>query len=76
MKDPKRGEGFVDEVRGQIYDAGVRLEGVITGEHGIGRTRSRSVSNYVAYDKLELMRKIKKSFDPNNILNPGVKIPL
>jgi FAD/FMN-containing dehydrogenase len=63
-------------LEGQIYDAGVRLEGVITGEHGIGRTRIRSVSNYVAYDKLELMRKIKKSFDPNNILNRGVKIPL
>ncbi|HML03846.1 MAG TPA: FAD-linked oxidase C-terminal domain-containing protein, partial [Candidatus Bathyarchaeia archaeon] len=76
MKGSKRGEDFVDEVRGQIYDAGVRLGGVITGEHGIGRIRIRSISNYIADNKLELMRKIKKTFDPNNILNPGVKIPL
>jgi len=76
MKDENRGRDFIDEVRSQIYAAGVRLEGAITGEHGIGKTRIQSVSNYIPDNKLELMRKIKRTFDPNNILNPGVKIPL
>ena len=76
LKDEKRDDNFINEVRTQIYDAGVKLEGAITGEHGIGKTRIQIVSNYVSDDKLNLMRKIKKIFDPNNILNPGVKIPL
>ena len=76
LKDEKRGDNFIDEVTTQVYSAGVKLEGVITGEHGIGKTRIRIVSNYVAEDELNLMRKIKNIFDPNNILNPGVKVPM
>ena len=76
MKDLKMDENLRDEVRSQIYGACVKLEGVITGEHGVGKTRTGIIGNYVSKDKLELMRKIKKSFDPNNILNPGAKIPL
>jgi glycolate oxidase len=76
MKNQKTDTNFIDEVRNQIYDASVKLEGVITGEHGIGKTRIQLVNKYITHDKLELMRKIKKTFDPNNILNPGAKIPL
>jgi glycolate oxidase len=76
MRDEKTSEDFVDEVRGRIYDAALKLDGVITGEHGIGKTRIGCVSSYLAADELELMRKIKRTFDPNEILNPGVKIPL
>ncbi len=75
MKDEKWNEDLIDKVRDEIYDAGLKLEGVITGEHGIGKTRVNSINRYVSDDKLELMRKIKKTFDPNNILNPGTKIP-
>jgi glycolate oxidase len=67
---------FISELRSEIYGAAVKLEGVITGEHGIGRIRVRSVNHYISEEKLELMRKIKRTFDPNNILNAGVKIPL
>jgi len=76
MRDGRMSEDFVDEVRSRIYDACVKLDGVITGEHGIGKTRNGCVSNYLAADELELMRKIKRTFDPNEVLNPGVKIPL
>jgi glycolate oxidase len=76
MRGGRTNEDFVDEVRSRIYDACVKLGGVITGEHGIGKTRIRCIGNYLAADELELMRKIKRTFDPNEILNPGVKIPL
>lgn len=76
MKDEKMSLDFADELRSKVYDAAARLGGVITGEHGLGKTRVSEVSGYIAEGKLELMRKIKKVFDPNSILNPGVKIPL
>jgi len=54
-----------------LYQATKDLGGTISGEHGIGIKRKpymEIVSNPV---ELELMRKIKKAFDPNNIMNPG-----
>ena len=75
MKDQKRDDTFINEIKTQIYDATVKLEGAITGEHGIGKTRIQIVHNYIADNKLKLMKKIKKIFDPNNTLNPGAKIP-
>lgn len=54
-----------------MYQAVKKLGGTISGEHGIGSKRKgfmAMVSNPV---ELELMRGIKKAFDPNNILNPG-----
>lgn len=76
MKNDKKNAVSIDELRNEIYHAAINLEGVITGEHGIGRTRIGSVSRYIPENELELMRKIKRVFDPNNTLNPGVKIPL
>ena len=55
----------------ELYQATKELGGTISGEHGIGLKRKaymKIVSNPV---ELELMRKIKKAFDPNNIMNPG-----
>ena len=55
----------------EIYNSVKKLGGTISGEHGIGSKRKKfmkMVSNPV---ELDLMKKIKKTFDPNNILNPG-----
>ena len=76
MKDQEQSRDFIKELRNEIYKATATLEGVITGEHGIGRTRIECISSFVAENEIDLMRKIKKIFDPNNILNPGVKIPI
>ncbi len=65
---------FINRVRKEIYDAAVKLGGSITGEHGIGKIRLESMMKYIDEKYLDLMRKIKKVFDPNNILNPGAKI--
>jgi len=76
MKEEGKPLDFVKELRMDIYNAAVELEGVITGEHGIGRTRLESMGGSISDSALNLMRKIKRLFDPNNILNPKVKIPL
>jgi len=71
----KRDLAKMEDMRDEIYRATVELGGVITGEHGIGKTRVKSLTRYLDPKQIELMRKIKTLFDPNNILNPEKKIP-
>ncbi|MCK4387349.1 MAG: FAD-binding oxidoreductase [Dehalococcoidia bacterium] len=66
--------GILKEVKREVYKAAVDLGGVITGEHGVGKTRLGEFDLYVDEKSRELMKGIKKLFDPNNILNPGTAI--
>ena len=54
-----------------LYAAVARLEGKISGEHGIGIKRKKYFQEIVDPVELELMRAIKRAWDPNNIMNPG-----
>jgi len=60
-----------EKIKSEIYEAAVSLGGVITGEHGIGKIRTRELKKFVSPKGIELMKGIKRLFDPNNILNPG-----
>jgi len=54
-----------------LYLTVKKLGGTISGEHGIGSKR-KNYMHLVATDaELEFMKKIKRSVDPNNIMNPG-----
>ncbi|MDI3546906.1 MAG: glycolate oxidase [Halanaerobiales bacterium] len=55
----------------EIYTVTKNLGGTISGEHGIGSKRKSFMELVADPVELELMRKIKKAFDPNNIMNPG-----
>lgn len=55
----------------EIYMVGKRLGGTISAEHGIGSEKRRFLLEMEDKAKIELMKRIKKAFDPNNILNPG-----
>ncbi|RLC21166.1 MAG: glycolate oxidase subunit GlcD [Deltaproteobacteria bacterium] len=63
----KRAKKAVDE----LFDATLRLGGTITGEHGVGVTKIKYLVQEIGAVQIELMKGIKKVFDPQNILNPG-----
>jgi len=74
-----RWEGWTDErydeLRRIIYEKTLELGGTITGEHGIGYLRKKYMEEVLAGKAIELMRAIKRVFDPNNILNPDKVLP-
>jgi len=76
MKSEGNDLGYIEKLRREIYEVTLKLGGIITGEHGIGKIRAKSLHLYLNEKELELMRKIKKIFDPNNILNPENKIKI
>lgn len=54
-----------------IYHAGVSFCGAISGEHGIGSLKKAYLPIQMEASFLNLLRAVKKAFDPHNILNPG-----
>ncbi|MFA7361733.1 MAG: FAD-linked oxidase C-terminal domain-containing protein [Candidatus Kapaibacterium sp.] len=55
----------------EIFEHTVSLGGTISGEHGIGYTQKEFLPIALSKEEIELSKNIKKTFDPNNILNPG-----
>ncbi len=55
----------------QLFEATLQLGGTITGEHGVGITKMKYLPAELGRTQLELMKGIKKVFDPSDILNPG-----
>jgi glycolate oxidase len=58
-----------------LYEAVARLGGTISGEHGIGSKRARYLPLVMDPTLIALQRRIKRAFDPLNILNPGKIFP-
>ena len=53
-----------------------RLGGTLTGEHGDGRIRTPLLKRVWHKDAISAFALIKTAFDPSNIFNAGVKVPL
>jgi glycolate oxidase len=61
----------IPEGIGEIFKLTVSLGGTLSGEHGIGIAKRPYMSIAMSEVNLNLMRGIKKVFDPKGILNPG-----
>lgn len=62
-----RVEGALDE----IFHVAIELGGTITGEHGVGEMKSPYLEWKIGKHGIDLMKHIKQSIDPQNIMNPG-----
>lgn len=59
----------------EVFNLVLKLNGTISGEHGVGLEKRDFVAREIDAVTLHLMRRIKGQFDPNNILNPDKKLP-
>jgi glycolate oxidase len=61
----------VEEAMKEIFAKAVELGGTITSEHGVGVAKKAFLPGAVGELNVEVMRRMKRSFDPRGILNPG-----
>lgn len=73
LVDPDDGEQMAraEACLSDLFDLVLRLQGTLSGEHGIGLVKKAFVSREIDPAALALMHGIKQVFDPHNILNPG-----
>lgn len=55
----------------KVLRLGLSLGGTVSGEHGIGFHKAEFLSWQLGPTQMELLKRIKKAFDPKGILNPG-----
>jgi glycolate oxidase len=55
----------------EIIETAVALDGVLSGEHGIGLEKQKFFNRVTSPVVLKMMKDVKALFDPNNIMNPG-----
>jgi FAD/FMN-containing dehydrogenase len=58
-----------------VHEETVKLGGSISAEHGLGLAKNEDILRYKSVGELEVMRALKRTLDPNNILNPGKLLP-
>lgn len=64
-----------DAVNQIVYDSVANYHGAISAEHGLGALKHDKNAFYKDVVEMQLMKQIKATIDPNNILNPGKVIP-
>jgi len=59
----------------RLVERALAMEGTCTGEHGIGLGKQGSLEQELG-EAVDVMRDIKRLFDPDNLMNPGKLVPL
>ncbi len=59
----------------EVFAVTLEMNGTISGEHGVGLSKQPYLRMELSEREIELMKGIKKVFDPKNILNPGKIFP-
>jgi glycolate dehydrogenase FAD-linked subunit len=66
--------GRAEAAAGDLFALAARLEGSVSGEHGVGVAKSGQLARVWAPRALELHAEVKRVFDPKGLLNPGKKL--
>ena len=70
LSDKEEKERF-EKVKDELFSLALKLGGSLSGEHGIGWEKKKYLKDALDENALLYMEKIKKLFDPNNIINPN-----
>jgi len=60
----------------RVVQRALAMEGTCTGEHGVGIGKQVYLREELGEDVIDVMRDLKRMFDPENLLNPGKVVPL
>jgi FAD/FMN-containing dehydrogenase len=63
------------DVNRAVLDVVQRFAGSFSAEHGIGQAKRAELARYKGALEIEMMRMLKRAFDPRNIMNPGKVLP-
>lgn len=74
LKEDGEIPSYYEKLKEELFKLAIECDGTITAEHGVGKIRNKNLDLQFTTKELDLMREIKKLFDPNNILNPGTGI--
>jgi glycolate oxidase subunit GlcD len=64
------------EAAEELFDLAARLGGSVSGEHGIGFLKRRGLGRHLSPPERALHERVKRAFDPKDLMNPGKKQPL
>lgn len=70
QRDPEE-RARVEKAMDEIVEYALSVGGTLSGEHGIGLSKAKYLPQQLSATSLNLMRAIKRTFDPRGILNPG-----
>jgi D-lactate dehydrogenase (cytochrome) len=78
LVDPNKPEEFeeAEGINHRLVSRAIQLDGTCTGEHGVGLHKMPFLIEEHGEDALDLMRALKRAFDPKNIMNPGKIVAL
>jgi D-lactate dehydrogenase (cytochrome) len=60
----------------KLVERAIRMEGTCTGEHGVGMGKMESMRKELGDEAISVMRDLKRTFDPDNLMNPGKVVQL
>ncbi|MBQ0055950.1 MAG: FAD-binding protein [Synergistaceae bacterium] len=69
--DKENWKDLLHKAQKDIYADTKKLGGTLSGEHGIGLKRREYIKYFLDDAQIELIKRVKLAFDPQNILNPG-----
>lgn len=75
LREDGKVPSYYPALKEDFYQTAIKLGGTVTGEHGVGMLRLNELAYQFSARELEIMKQIKKVFDPNGIMNPGKKLP-
>jgi glycolate oxidase subunit GlcD len=77
LVDPRRpGErARGDGAAAHLFETVLAMGGSLSGEHGVGTTKLAYAGRQLGAEGADLMRRLKRRYDPAGLLNPGIKLP-